>query len=391
MEIKYHLQEVNSKSTIREFLDFPSGLYRDDSNWIRPLDEDIEKVFDKEKNKLLRNGKAIRWILKNDTGRLIGRIAAFYDPKTAEKEDQLTGGIGFFECINDQGAANILFDAAKHWLGNRGMEAMDGPVNFGTRDHFWGCLYEGFYEPVYNMPYNPFYYNELFENYGFKEYYKQYTFHMSLIPGTMDPVITEKAKRLKRDKGYIFRHFSAKEVENAAVWFTDIFNAAWEKFPGVSPMRKAQASALFKTLKPVVDPKLIIFAFYKGKPIAFFLMLPDLFQVIKKFRGKFHILNKLRMLYHLKIKKTPNRAIGLIFGVVPEFQSKGVAEGMISFFEETVIKGINYIDLELNWIADYNTPMIKLCKQIGSKVRKTHITYRYLFDRDKPFNRARTF
>jgi hypothetical protein len=391
MSLKYHLQEVNDKLTIKEFLDLPSALYIEDKNWIRPLDEDIEKVFDKKQNKLFRNGKAIRWILKDETNKTAGRIAAFYDPKTAKKEEQPTGGTGFFECINDQDAANILFNAAQQWLRKYGMEAMDGPVNFGSRDHFWGCLSDGFYEPIYNMPYNPYYYNELFENYGFKEYYKQLTFHMNLIPGTMDPVIAEKAERLKRDKKYSFKHFSAKEVDKAALWFTDIFNAAWAKFPGVSPMRKSQATALFNTLKPVVDPKLIIFAFYQGKPIAFFLMLPDLFQVIKKFNGKFHLLNKLRMLFHLKIKKTPTRAIGLIFGVIPEFQSKGVAEGMIRFFEETVKKGVNYTDLELNWIGDYNTPMVKLCKQIGSTVRKTHITYRYLFDRDKPFNRIRSF
>ncbi len=387
----YHLQEVNNKQTIKEFLDLPVVLYKDDKNWIRPLDADIEKVFDKEKNKLLRNGKAIRWILKNNEDITIGRMAAFYDPKTANKEEQPTGGTGFFECIKEQEAANVLFDAAQQWLKNNGMEAMDGPVNFGSRDHFWGCLYEGFYEPVYNMPYNPFYYNELLENYGFKEYYKQLTFHMNLIPGTMDPLIAEKAERLKRDKGYHFQNFSARDVKNAAIWFTDIFNAAWAKFPGVSPMRKAQAEALFKTLKPVVDPKLIIFAFYEEKPIAFFLMLPDLYQILKKFNGKFHLLNKLRLMVHLKIHKTPTRAVGLIFGVAPEFQSKGVAEGMIRFFEETVKKGVNYTDLELNWIGDYNKSMIKLCEQIGSSVRKIHITYRYLFDRGKPFVRARSF
>ncbi len=388
----YYLVEVNNKTHIKKFLNLPLSRYKTEKNWIRPLDEDIEKVFDKKKNKLLRNGKVIRWILLDRNEKPIGRIAAFYDPKTTKKEDQLTGGTGLFECINDPVAAKMLFDAARNWLRNEGMEAMDGPINFGTRDHFWGCLSEGFYEPIYNMPYNPGYYNDLFKSYGFKDFYKQYTFYLPFIPGKMNPIVREKAERLKRDKAYQFRNYDKKEAANIPGWFMDIFNAAWSIFPGVMPMRKAQAVALFKTMKPVLDPKLIIFAFYNEKPIAFSLMLPDLFQIIKKFNGKFHTLNKLRLIYHLRIMKTPTRAIGLLFGVIPEYQGKGVAEGMISFFEDTVKKGgLNYTDLELNWIAEYNHSMIKLCEQIGGTVRKTHITYRYLFDRNKPFTRARTF
>jgi len=241
------------------------------------------------------------------------------------------------------------------------------------------------------MPYNPYYYNELFENYGFKNYYKQYTFYLPLIPGKMDPVVREKAERLKRNKAYQFRNYDKKEAANIPIWFMDIFNAAWAIFPGVSPMRKSQAVALLKTMKPVLDPKLLIFAFYEGKPIAFFLMLPDLFQITKKFNGRFHLLNKLRLIYHLRIKKTPTRAIGLLFGVIPEYHGKGVAEGMISFFEDMVKKGeVNYTDLELNWIAEFNHSAIRICEQIRSTIRKTHITYRFLFDRNKLFTRAKT-
>jgi len=120
-------------------------------------------------------------------------MAAFYEKNTTRSFEQRTGGIGFFDCINNQEAANMLFDAGKHWLMKAGMEAMDGPVNFGSREHFWGCLVDGFYEPVYNMPYNYPYYANLFEQYGFKNYFNQYTYHMSLLdPSVLKPVISEK-------------------------------------------------------------------------------------------------------------------------------------------------------------------------------------------------------
>jgi hypothetical protein len=389
MKNNYILIQVSNKKSIKEFLDFPSSIYKNDKNWIRPLDEDIEKIFNPEKNKLFKKGNAIRWILK-DNNKVIGRIAAFYDEKTASKNDQPTGGCGFFDCINDTSGSEILFNASKEWLENHGMEAMDGPVNFGSREHFWGCLTEGFYEPIYNMPYNYKYYNELFESYGFQNYFNQFTFHVPFVKGNLDPIINEKAARVREDPEITFGFHDKKNVSRTATNFMDIFNAAWAKFPGVKPITLQQANSLFKSMKQIIDPKLIIFAFSKNRPIAFFIMIPDLYQIIKKFNGKFNIINKIRLLYLLKIRKICNRSIGLIFGVIPEFQGKGIAEGMIVFMEDEIARGVNYTDLEMNWVGDFNPRMIKLVKQIGGTKRKTHITYRYLFDREKVFERAKT-
>ena len=387
---EYRLVEVDSKKMIREFLRFPSVLYKNDKNWIRPLDEDIEKIFDPSKNKLLRKGEAIRWLLQNEKQKTVGRMAAFYESSTVKQNELATGGIGFFDCIDDQKAANTMFDTAKTWLQEKGFEAMDGPINFGSREQFWGCLSEGFFEPIHNMPYNFKYYNSLFTNYGFKNYFNQLTFHMSLIPGIMDPVIYEKGKRIRKQEGYEFRLINTNKLEDFSEDFMTVFNEAWAKFPGVKTVNKKQVVSTFKKMKPIIDRRIMIFGYYKNRPISFYLMIPDLYQVTKKFNGKFHLLNKLRLLFDLKVRKVSTRTLGLIFGVVPDFQNKGVADGMILTFEDEVAKaGFQYTDLEMNWIGDFNTTMIKLIEYIGGKVRKTHITYRYLFNRDKTFERAK--
>ncbi|MBP6426971.1 MAG: hypothetical protein KA430_05265, partial [Bacteroidia bacterium] len=162
--------EVQSENDAREFLLLPVNIYSDDPNWIRPLDKDIEVVFDRKKNKFFRHGNCTRFLLKNDQGRTIGRIAAFYNERTSKKESQPTGGIGFFECPNDQNAANLLFDTAKQWLIANNQEAMDGPINFGERDSWWGLIVQGFDPVPYKMNFNKPYYKQLFENYGFKTY-----------------------------------------------------------------------------------------------------------------------------------------------------------------------------------------------------------------------------
>ena len=385
----YTLIEVNSKTYIKKFLDFPSTIYVNDKNWIRPLNVDIENVFNPKKNKFFRNGNAIRWILVNLDGKVIGRIAAFYRDKKKGSEDQPTGGCGFFDCINDKVASAILFDAAKKWLSKAGMEAMDGPINFGSRENFWGCLSEGYYEPIYKMPYNHSYYNELFINYGFKNYFNQFTFHVPLTPDDLDPIIVKKAAKIRKDSSISFVFYDKKKPKKAAIAFVEIFNAAWANFTGIKPLTLVQAMSVFKSMKQIIDPKLMIFAYHNEKPIAFFIMIPDLYQIMRKFNGNFNIINKVRLLFDLKVRKVCTRAVGMIFGVIPEFQGKGVAEGMIMFFEDEVSQGVNYTDLEMNWIGDFNPKMIRLVEQIGGKVRKTHITYRYLFDRTKQFERAK--
>src|SRR5690606_29232757 len=132
------------------------------------LDIETNSVFDPSKSKSFESGDGIRWLLQNNEGVYIGRIAAFSNLKSIASYELLAGGCGFFECINSQDAAKLLFDTARTWLESKGMEAMDGPINFGDRDKWWGLLVDGFHEPCYQCNYNPPYYQELFETYGFK-------------------------------------------------------------------------------------------------------------------------------------------------------------------------------------------------------------------------------
>lgn len=389
MSGKYFLEKVTDKKKEKEFLDFPARLYKKDKNWIRPLDDEVKKVFDPKRNKLFRSGEAVRWLLKDSAGKSVGRMAAFYDKRTAKKYEQPTGGIGFFDCINNQEAANTLFDAGKKWLEDKGMEAMDGPVNFGDRDNFWGCLKEGFYENTFNMNYNYPYYNALFENYGFRNYFNQYVYYKK-IPEGASASSHQKAERIFRNPDYHFDIFRWKRFEQYAEDFLTIYNKAWARFPGVSAMRLPQAKALLYALKPVIDERAVIFGYYKGEPVAFYIMIPDMNQIIRKFNGKLNLLNKIRLYLGLKVFHSTDRLLGLIFGVVPEHQGKGVEAAIIRRFEDESKKpGFPYVHLEMNWIGDFNPAMMKMVERyVEARIYKTYVTYRYLFDRTKPFKRA---
>ena len=258
---EFALEQISTPKQVKEFLDLPSHLYKNEPYWIRPLDNEIEAVFDPKKNKLFRKGEASRWLLRDSSGKVVGRIAAFINPEVVSKEEQPTGGMGFFECINNQEAAFMLFDKCKQWLVERGMEAMDGPINFGDRDRWWGCLAEGFdYIPNYGMPYNFKYYNELLEAYGFKNYFNQITYHKLANRDNLNPALQEKAERLSHNPDYSFSHISMKRLDKLASDFRTVYNKAWAKHGGVPEMSEAHARALVKEMKTIIDPQLIIFA-----------------------------------------------------------------------------------------------------------------------------------
>ncbi|BDD03168.1 hypothetical protein AUTU_06510 [Aureibacter tunicatorum] len=373
---------------MREFIVLAKKIYKGYPNWIRPLDKDIEQVFDKNKNKAYRHGESVQWLLKDDSGTAIGRIAAFYNKKTANRDNkQPTGGLGFFECIDDQNAANILFDTAKEWLAGKGMEAMDGPVNFGERDRWWGLLIDGFdREPNYLCNYHPEYYLKLFENYGFKLYFKQFTFERP-VQLEITEKMRAKAERVAKYSDIRFEHcVHLNKMGEYTELFKDAYNKAWGPIKGVSELSSGQAKAIMKSIKPILDRRLLWFGFKGGEVISFFIMLPEMNQIFKHLDGQFGLLAKLKLLYYKTFVKNP-KLTGLIFGVIPEYQGKGVEAAMVAAAAKIVQHELSYETLEMNWIGDWNPKMLRVCELVDGTVVKTHGTYRYLFDRTAPFER----
>ncbi|MFM2375649.1 MAG: hypothetical protein RLZZ165_746 [Bacteroidota bacterium] len=377
--------KLGDQRLIREFLELPVRIYKNDPLWIRPLDKDIEAVFNPKTNKFWRHGKAIRWILQNGEGETVGRVAAFINERTANTEAQPTGGMGFFECVDDQGTANMLFDKCKEWLTENGMEAMDGPINFGEREAWWGLLYEGRHEPVYQMNYQPEYYIPLFENYGFRTYFKQYVLFRPLME-PMQERLYEKAEMVAKDPNYHFTTLKKNRLGKFAEDFRTILNGAWTGHDGFKPMRKEQAMAIMNRMKPILAEELAIFGYYKDEPIAFFIMIPDMNQVFKDFNGKFGWPQKLKTLWRIKMRKI-TKCYGIIFGIVKEHQGKGVDGGLINHARIVLHPMNHWNHMEMNWIGDFNPKMLNLARGIGGRDYKTYHTLRYLFDRTKPFKR----
>ena len=379
---------VISSTDAEVFLKLPPGIYKNDPNWIQPLNKDIDDIFDLKKNKTFRNGKLQRWILKNEKKIAIGRIAAFTNKKYKNKGDDVpVGCIGFFECIDDQNAANLLLNTAKKWLEAEGMEAMDGPVNFGERDRWWGMVTKGFTEPLYCMNYNPPYYVTLFEQYGFKIFYDQVCFTMK-PKEPFEKKVWERHDAIAANDKFHSAHLKKNELEKYAKDFTIVYNKAWAGHGGLKELSFEQVIIMFKKMKPVMDEKIIMFAYYNREPIALFVNLPDLNQWFKYLKGKFGLIQKLKFLWLKQFKKN-KKFTGLVFGVVPEWQGKGVDAYLIGETGKFVQSPASpYTEYEMQWIGDFNPKMLNIAAALGDVKRSRNLsTYRYLFDPNKEFKR----
>ncbi|MBC3787023.1 hypothetical protein [Spirosoma utsteinense] len=383
------LIDVDNREREIDFLTVHIQLNRENPNWIRPLDKDVLEVFDPKKNKSFRDGEVVRWILKNEEGQLIGRIAAFISKRYKNKGDDVkVGGVGFFDCIDDQRAASRLFDEARGWLQTRGVEAMDGPINFGERDKWWGLLVSGFEPPLYTMNYNPPYYQALFETYGFQNFYNQLCFRMTVASESsqLHPKFYTAHAHFTGNPDFKVKHLLKSESRKYASDFSTVYNKAWSKHEGNKEMGVEQAVRLFKSMAPILDEKLIWFAYHKDEPVAMWLNIPDINQIVSRLDGQFNAWAKVKF-FVLKLLGVCTRFVGIAYGIVPEFQGTGIDYFMIVEAEKVIKSATSYKDVELQWNGDFNPKMLNISRNLGAEQSRVLVTYRYLFDRQKPFHR----
>lgn len=383
------LIEVTNKSTKGLFNKLPLLIYKNDPNFACPLIKMVEETFDPGKNAFFKHGKAIRWAVVDSKNKPIGRIAAFIDFEKCHAFDQPTGNIGFFECINNIEAATLLFDSAKKWLAEQGMEAMDGPANLGENYMNHGLLAKGFVQQGYGMPYNPVYYLELFEKYGFKVYYEQYCYHIDYTKPFPER-FWKVAEWVAKKPQYSFRHLDWSQTDSIISDFVKVYDGAWRKHEHYKPVDTDELKNFLVSSKLLLDPEFVWFAYCENEPIALFVMLPDFNQALKHIKnGKLTWLNILKIMRFIKRGKFTRTRI-IIMGVVEKYQRSGIDAAIFWHLQNKVMPHKpQYKEIELSWAGDFNPKIVSLYKSTGGVHAKTHYQMRYLFDREKPFERCK--
>ena len=361
---------VQNPEDLKAFIDLPYHLYKDDPVWVAPLRSEQAAQYVTAKNPMLDHCTYTLFLAK-DGEQVVGRISAFLDHLALDHWKEPVGLFGSFECINDEKVALALLQAAADWLKAKGMKSMRGPWSFASQE--WGLVVDGFTpDPVIMGPYNPPYYNDFLVKFGLK---KAKDLKVYVIDGREGYVIPERILTLteiiKKRYGVTVRPVDMKNLEADVVTITNLANESISDNWGFYPVTNAEARAMARDLKPVINPKgALIAEDASGKPIGFALSLPDVNKLIKGLNGKLGIRGIWRMLTQLpKLHQYRMWALG----VIPEYQSRAID----TLLYKATYDGIYTPDirLEINYVLEDNDRMNNALYKLGVKDLRRYRVY----------------
>lgn len=355
----------------REFLALPWRIYNGDENWIPPLLYTHKGLIGFKKDAYyLRN--QIQTFLARRNGKVIGRIAAILNQGHLDLYHDDRGFFGFFECEDDQEAANALFDAARSWLRERGIHNIRGPMN-PSMNHEVGLLIDGFHNsPMFMMTYNPKYYERLIKNYGFQKAQDMYAFvgYLDMLPGIINKY-TGLAEKIKERFNVKVRKMDESHFDEEVHMFLDVYNRSISNTWGYVPMSPEELKQEADGLKTLLVPDLAICAEIDGKPIGVLVCLPDFNPSIKKIKGKLFPFGFITL---LNTKKHFKEIRSISANVLPEYQMMGIPLLLMQALIPAAEKwGIN--KAEFSWVLESNNYSRGSLEKAGTKCEKTYRVY----------------
>ncbi|MEI7811028.1 MAG: hypothetical protein WCJ01_01245 [Ignavibacteria bacterium] len=364
------VKRVVTDKELMQFIKFPWKVYAGDQYWVPPLIMDRKKILDRKKNPFFEHAEMEMFLAEQDN-QIVGRIAAIKNDLHNKEHNDKAGFWGFFECINDQSVANALFDTAIDWLKKKGCDKTFGPANPSSNDEY-GMLIEGFDdEPRILMTYNPRYYLELCDNYGFRKAkdLNAYKLENKKVAGS------EKLKRVAeiatKRSGIQITSLNMKDFDREVAKVKYVYNKAWAANWGFVPMTDHELDHMAKDLKQLINPKIVLFGQIKDEVVGFSLCLPDYNQIFKKMNGRLFPFGIFRLLFGKK-SITWSRVITL--GIIPEYQKRGLDA---VFYYETLNRAHNEgIDLgEASWILEDNAMMNRGAQVMQGDLYKKYRIY----------------
>ncbi len=365
------IKKAVTKTDLRKFVKLLWKIYDGNPYWVPPLIVDRMSMLDKAKHPFYKIAD-VEFFVAEKNGELVGRIAAIVNRVHNEVHQDKVGFFGFFECINDQEVANKLFDTAKEWLIERGMDTMRGPMNPST-NYEVGLLINAFDQsPQIMMSYNPEYYLTLFDNYGLKKAKDLYAYYLK-----NETAINEKLRRVaevvQKRRPFVVRTINMKDFDNEVKRVKEVYNDAWSKNWGFVPYTDEEFDHMGKDLKLIVNPDYVLIAELDGVPIGFALSLPNINEIlIKNPSGRLFPSGIFKLLLGKKKIKTC-RVITL--GIKKEYQKLGYDSVLYYETWRRATQLNNIVAGEASWILEDNILMNRAAELMSGELYRKYRIY----------------
>ncbi len=360
---------VQDRKDLEDFLRLPWTIYKGNPYWVPPLLKEVKEMLDVDFYPFWKHARRDLFLAR-DNGKTLGRIAAIVDDNHNKFHEEKTGFFGFYECADNFDVSQALYETARKWLKDKGMDRMRGPASPSLNDEC-AFLLEGFnMPPTIMMPYNPEYYLSQAEKSGMHKVKDLYAFIKYAKDG-IPPRIQKMIDRIKLRTGVKVRPFNMKEFDRDNQYLKDIYNSAWERNWGFVPMTEEEIDLATTKLKPFAEPDLVLFAELDGKPVGLSVTVPDINQILIKLNGRLGPIEMLKFMYY-KNKVTGVRS--LIGGVKKEYRESGIIAAIYHETEMANLK-LGYEWCELGWNLEDNDLINKFDEAIGGKIYKKYRFY----------------
>lgn len=360
---------VTKKSDLKRFIRFPYSLYKNDLTWVPPLLDEQFSQFDEKRNPTLKHCEYVLFLLEENE-KVIGRIAAFIDRLALETWKEPIGLFGYYECISDIKASNILLETAATWLRNKGMTKMRGPWSFVSQE--WGLVVEGFKpSPVVMAPYNPPYYIDQITSFNLKKVKDLLVYYISARDGYIIPDrILNLTDDVVKRYGIHVRQLDMKNYDKDVQIVIELSNRSLAENWGYTSVTTEEAEAIARDLKQILQPKGVIFAEdLHGKPVGFAITIPDVNRLLKNLKGHLLPFGWVKLLFGIP-KLHTYRLFAL--GIIPEYHGKGIDSLLYRALYESLYTPD--IWLEINYVLEDNAPMNNAILKLNAKpLRKYRI------------------
>ncbi|MCL4516248.1 MAG: N-acetyltransferase [Firmicutes bacterium] len=356
----------------REFIRVPWLIYRGDPFWVPPLLQDMRDTLNIKKNPLLKLGPHAFFLAYRD-GKIAGRIGVGIDEKLNAAKKRKEGYFTLFESVADYAVARALFDAGLNWLREKGMASVTGPASPTNGDDYRGLLISGFGSPPVLMDsYNPKYYVDFLDRYGFEKSFDRFAYWFDLRPPVPERMILGVNYAMQRYQ-FTVDPIDLKKLDSEMVGIKEIIDRTMpEDWPDMIPPSLEEIRAEAQRLLQVAEPDLIQIArTLDGKPIGFSIALPDYNQVLARLNGRLFPFGIFKLLW---LKRTITGARSFIMFVVPEFQKKGVS-GAIYLKTFQAARKMGYVYGEGSTIGEFNLRMRRDAEGASGQHYKTYRVY----------------
>ena len=365
--VHHEVRQGCDRQTWRDFLHLPYIVYRNDENWVAPIESEVRRTLDRRRNPYFSNATVELFVCYSN-GNVVARTAVIISKAHGEKFASKTAFFGFFESLDDLAAVRVLFERVERYCIEHGIELLEGPFNPNHYSEL-GLQIDAFDKPPsFFQTYNPAYYPDLLQHCGFVIS----TVLLTARNASVKEYITLHygcPQKRETPEGFTVRTFETKHRNHELEILRDVFNDAFSENWHYIPVSREEYKFSAKFLQLVTEPELVTIVEHDGNPVGVLMCMLDINPLLRSLHGKG---GPIKYLKFIRDKKKLRSLIVYAVGIRKSYQHGVVFRLLLDAMVRTAL---HFDTLETTWMSPSNVLAVKASERLGMKPDKHFVIY----------------